>query len=361
MKYKFDLNIDYGQIFLEVSKKDFILGDLNLQCKDYNYLKFDFDLILNKDYYLYLQFLKFNNLFYLRNLNNNILLEHSFFHKDRIILKIKDNSFFVIFEFLNNNYLSLKKMKIKDLFFIKDLSKNYFFINDKYDLLQINDFVKCNLNLNYIDSKFFLLKFENKCHKNNVFIFSLYGFNFKENKFKFLYFFEIYFIFYSFLKINNSNQYISLNLFWKIKNIVVESILNKYYWSNNNKFNIETYNSIYDYIKLGPYDDWKLRQFFLYRKNKFENLLKKHLNKYDILTLEEFLINLKLKLCLFKYIKFSNNFVYINIIFQIRYLKSIGWKKWYGIFENTEKNILLNKENFKNFSNIIEKFEDWKL
>jgi hypothetical protein len=142
MKYKFDLNIDYGQIFLEVSKKDFILGDLNLEYQDYNYLKFDFNLILNKDYYLYLQFLKFNNLFYLENLNNNILIEHTSFHKDRVILKFKDNSIFVIYEFLNNNYLFIKKMKIKDLFFIEDLSKNYFFINDNYDLLQINSFLK---------------------------------------------------------------------------------------------------------------------------------------------------------------------------------------------------------------------------
>jgi hypothetical protein len=124
---------------------------------------------------------------------------------------------------------------------------------------------------------------------------------------------------------------------------------------------LETYHLIYDYIKLEPYDDWKLKQFFLYRKNKFENLLKKDLNKYDILILKEFLINLKLKLCLFKNIKFSDNFVHINIIMQIRYLKSMGWKKWYGIFENSEKNILLNKRNFVNFSNVIENFKDWKL
>src|SRR5690606_12046161 len=101
----------------------------------------------------FLQFLKFNNLFYINYLNNNILLEHTSFHKDKILLRIKDNSIFGIYEFLNNNYLSIRKIRIKDLFFILNLSKDYFFISDKYDLLQINNFVKYNLNLNYIDSK----------------------------------------------------------------------------------------------------------------------------------------------------------------------------------------------------------------
>lgn len=318
--------------------------------------------------------------------NDNTFVEHSLEHKDIIVNKKKSknlNNSYWVYEFNNNIYIPIIITNLSNVFNMIMPENYYFFLKGKKDLDKINLILLNtfdNFNINLYNSNIFLTKLESKNNKFN-WIYSLYGLNLKENKYKFLFYFEInYFKIY---------DYYLKNIFdYNIKNVYYDSIYNKYFWIfdsilKDDDININKKRLYIKKKKLDGFSRWKRMQEIKFSIENTEpkiESVKRMLNYiYDEKEIggnsiwlenqekenEKLFIDLNIKLnrAKKKRIKIKewenlNNRSYLKYVESNDCLLNINlWKKWEGIYiKNNHNNlIILNKLKFIDFKKSLEK------
>lgn len=327
---------------------------------------------------------------------NNAFIEHSLKHKDNIIHKnkilynkkrIKNsdclNYSYLVHESLANIYIPIIIRNLSNIFNMIMPENFYFFLKEKKDLYKINCIllnIFDNFNMSLYSSDIFLIKLELKRDKFN-WIYSLYGLHLKENKYKFLFYFEI-----NYFKI--FDHYLENIFDFNIKNIYYHSIYNKYFWETNNILEDDDskINKKREYIKkkkLDGFDRWRRMQGIKFSIENIEPKIESVKRMLDYIYDEKEIggssvwlenqekeneklfieLNIQLNKAKKRRIKIKeweslNDRNYLKYVESNDCLLNINlWKKWKGIYikNNKESLIISNKLKFIDFKKSLEK------
>jgi len=301
-------------------------------------------------------------------LKKNIFIEQSLSHIDNIIFNndlnncfdscsLKNNNIF-IFQNLNNNFIPVLIKNFYEIYYLKT-NLNYYIINEYLDLKRLN-FLKNYIfdRDNYIkyNENFYLVKIESNYKKNkkNFWVFSLYGYNIELQKFKFLFFFEIFYIKSNFLRFKKLNFYKDLDYFFSF--IYIRSTYNRYYWLNLTGLLDDDDDNIY------KNNEWKDPQTYFYENwlrgdiNKFSNLLIAKREK-DYIQYEYDYIQTEKKIKISEWV-LKKEFEYSRALLV---LEDTILKENLFILNPLLKKKNIIKEDYDYYSDLIFKLKDWEV